>query len=548
MREKILKNIGWLFWFFLLLLVMFYPMLNFIVYGASGDKIITYNPSTNIITAIGGNESYPIDFEDLWSEDVTQNRTLLDYYINSLEPPAPSESWFLTSPFLYPADSKAMKIYFDIRNYSRGGGLIIYGNDLDGNAQDEEHLISGNISFLTDYWYSELTKLTFEIGHEYNITVIQPRWGVVWKTGDVQFQFNTRIVIGNDTATTWFKDNRKQISFKNSAINADYQTLIKVNGKAYFIMGILIDLSTRRTKDGVSITFDNSDNRVHTRLIEGDIMGSNHDTTFLYSCQLQTKSLNGYYRSYLRRLWSPRIWHSLLDSIEINDARTADIYDLTIWQNQYGISYAGFSYANEIIIYNSYYYHVYFYAWIPATFRNLKASIAGSGGINVLSITTDKYFIDSELDNWSLNWGGTSSAEIYRQYSFKINITDTEGAPIQNANVTLKDINDIEEFSVLTGSNGSFKEQIVNYGFYNQTGGNTPYLKTPHNLTITHSSYDTLSYKVTIDKWKTVVQVVLGAPRGSYGGGLGSGFILAFIISLALAVSGVFVVASKRRS
>ncbi len=69
---------------------------------------------------------------------------------------------------------------------------------------------------------------------------------------------------------------------------------------------------------------------------------------------------------------------------------------------------------------------------------------------------------------------------------------------------------------MLTGSNGSFTEQIVTYGFYNQTGGNTPYLKTPHNLTITHSSYDTLNYLVTINEWKTVVQVVLISAQEDY--------------------------------
>lgn len=144
--------------------------------------------------------------------------------------------------------------------------------------------------------------------------------------------------------------------------------------------------------------------------------------------------------------------------------------------------------------------------------------------LNILSTyfldtwTGNAYYIDVVSDKtWNIDWVGVSDTGIlWRQYTFKINVTDIHGVPIENANVTLIDINNDIEFTVLTGSNGSFTEQIVTYGFYNATGNDTPYLRTPHNLTITHSIYETLSYNVTIDEWKTVVQIVLISAQEDY--------------------------------
>ncbi len=126
------------------------------------------------------------------------------------------------------------------------------------------------------------------------------------------------------------------------------------------------------------------------------------------------------------------------------------------------------------------------------------------------------YLVNVDSDSWSMTWFSTGSGETYRQYEFDLNVTDTSGTPIQNANVTVKHYGQTEaqDFSVLTGANGSFSTQTLTMGFYNQTGGDTIYSYNPHNLTVTASGYRTYTANITLND-KTDWTITLETPAAA---------------------------------
>ena len=349
-----------------------------------------------------------------------------------------------------------------------------------------------------------------------------------------QFEFDFRIILGNGVTTTWFVDTEKQIKFRSTACGAN-QMLIRIQGEGHFKIGVLDDADDKTTSRGCSIVskvtsshyiFYSSYNTDYLEILSSHI--SAKDCTVYPSIQLSPSS---------------KLYNSILNDVALRDTKAGcDVYNVFISNAPYyGLQSTQGTY-DRLTIMECGVAGAQLYGTIPFQVSNVLAR-NNAFLLYIGYLTVNAYLIDWNADAWTLNfYAGTSTAEIYRQYTFKINITDTNGVPIQSANVTMIDAEGTQEFTVLTGANGSFAEQIISYGYYNQTGGNTPYLLTPHVLTVTHENYTTLNHTVTINEWKTVTQVVLY--NKAFSVGVGAGLILGVPIGVLLI--GLIVVKKKR--
>lgn len=447
---------------------------------------ITYSDSANLISWTGGSQGSEIDCQDLYNEDIANNRTLLDENISTPEPPSPSEAIFLDTPFLYPACSKAMKIYFDISNFSRGGSLTIQGYDLDGGTQQEMHNINSSISFLTDYWYSDMTKLTFASGHEYHLNITQPRWGVVWKQETMQFRFDAKLQCGDGITETWFADHGIHILFSSHVVSGNSERLIDVKNDAHLRFGVIIDITKRTTKHGICLIFDNQDDRIYTRVIYGSSLAEIQ----LYSSTFRVIRQGGITTSgQLNNLYDAYVWNCILDGVHIISCYDLDISRITVYDAFYGVAVSSIIYANDISLYKNQ-WNLYFYGTLEGTFKNVVGRTPLTANVRTINVKADMYIINGDLDAWTFSHTGTMTHDIYRQYEFNLTVTFPNGTAIQNANVTLSydGMGGGLIGSYLTDVNGRMNETLT-MAFYNKTGGNTPFDFNPFHLNITYGDY-----------------------------------------------------------
>lgn len=475
------------------------------VYGPTADKRITYDATTNIINAINGTFADQIDFEDLWSADKA-GELLLE----------PSKTYNSTEIFsldrqVRPTDKKAIHISIVVtaRSGPNEHSLFIIGNDLHGETISDSFLMYDLQSYNTTASFSSIVAngltLTVPPGNNITFHIIQRQWGVVWKTSSTQYTFDARILLGNGTSagTTYFKDTKKQITLNNSVVTANYQTFIDAHRPyVYITFGALEDATNKLGSQGISLISLES-TRYATYLVRVDSKSYFYGSSFTGG--------NGRQDRFTARAFS-HVFNCIFEEVDLYGSDCVlDVHDVTI-RGAYGGIYYTTGVFDTLRLYKN------DYAFILATtyaftVNNAYSRLPNINFIRTFVISTHKYLINVDSDEWTFNWGSGNTANIYRQYSFKINVTDTEGNPIQNANVTMTDLDGQQEFSVLSGSNGSFAEQIITYGFYNQTGGNVAYMKTPHNLTISQASYDTLSYLLTVDAQQIKGQVIMGPPR-----------------------------------
>jgi len=138
-------------------------------------------------------------------------------------------------------------------------------------------------------------------------------------------------------------------------------------------------------------------------------------------------------------------------------------------------------------IFENIFFHTEEYTCIYAN-RGLELKnsyLRGTGFLAYLySITENVNLIDCDSITWTFGWGGNSTGKVNRQNTFKLKSVDKEGSPIQGAAVEITDVYGQVVYSGNTWINGSIPTQTLTKCFYNQTGGDTPYLLEPYNLTI----------------------------------------------------------------
>ena len=354
-----------------------------------------------------------------------------------------------------------------------------------------------------------------------------------------QFEFVFRLVIGNGTVegTTWFVDTDKQVSFKDNSVTANSQKLIEVKAYAHFRLGFLDDTTKKLSSRGVSI-ISNVSSYTSIYIIDGHLSND---------IQLLSSHFKGGF--YTHVIWfgnGGKLYNSILDRVMIMSdwGENPDTYRVTQYRGSHGFYYPQ-GLINDLFMFKDTVGIFFYSSMASVTANNIKIRQMTTYEVEIQAITNDHYLLNPDFDQWRLNWYGISVGKIFRQYEFDLAIFFINGSSIENANVTISnDILDVS-YSWLTFGNGSIPQQIFTYGHYNQTGGNSIYDYNPYNITITYEGYETYTALIKIAE-KQSLEICLCPLKASYGLGLGSGFILALMIGLALIVS--IVAISRRRS
>ncbi len=157
------------------------------------------------------------------------------------------------------------------------------------------------------------------------------------------------------------------------------------------------------------------------------------------------------------------------------------------------------------------YRSVYGIYWNTAADNIILSNVLGESNTYAMRVLSDTagvhtmYLVDCAFDNWNFNWTiNTGTAQVYRQHTFNLTVTDKENMPLPEAAVTLTDKDGAEVFSAVTNENGAIPTQTVTRGFYQQTTGNTLQDQSPHTLTAKKNGYQTYTKKFTLTektKW-----------------------------------------------
>jgi hypothetical protein len=149
---------------------------------------------------------------------------------------------------------------------------------------------------------------------------------------------------------------------------------------------------------------------------------------------------------------------------------------------------------------------IYFFQGNGATIYNMK--FIDNNYMAFFSSSSGTYnFVNFESD--TCNFRNIAGCIVNKQNTLNLKIVEngTE-IPLENINITVTDKFNTSIFSHLTYPNGTIDEQILSYGYYNQTGGNNIYLYSPHTITLHHNDYQPRKISLNISEkinWKLEV-------------------------------------------
>jgi len=166
---------------------------------------------------------------------------------------------------------------------------------------------------------------------------------------------------------------------------------------------------------------------------------------------------------------------------------------------------------------------IYLYASKATVMKGTIIKGAWNRPIRALDITVDKYLINPSIEDWTISWGGTSTAKIYRQYELDLKVIDNTSADLSreivgavvNINSTSTDTLCFNNRTT-TNSTGQIDTQTITKGYYNETGDDTIYSCEPYRFIIIKPGYQTLNFTSNItDKtdWTLAMEEEISDPH-----------------------------------
>ncbi|MCD6261659.1 MAG: PKD domain-containing protein [Deltaproteobacteria bacterium] len=364
--------------------------------------------------------------------------------------------------------------YGTIEYWAGGNQINITGNSSDGDAWK-----------FYDFWYwANIDPGT------YPDIVVSPDSNATHE--GTQYYFTCKLQIGDGSTETWFKDTNKQVTFADGLISANRGAITSIKNNAVFQLGNLIDETDKITNGGCSI-FTNE-----ATYIPKLFSCSDGSTIYLYSTQIKA---NG--KGILNTYKGGRMWNCKLENAGIDPLSNIDIFNVIGEDFSYSVIYHGFAGSIERFTILKGVRPFYLASTYSLTARDVYARDFSYVAAIESGWSGNAYLIDADIDNWVFSWLGAETGKIYRQYTFNPIITYVNGSSVAHAHVILKDRYNNTIIDDYTDSDGRIlngtEPYVVTSAFYNQTGGNTPYLQSPHHLTITKAGYATYETNITID-------------------------------------------------
>ena len=400
---------------------------------------------------------------------------------------------------------------------------------------------SSNIMTMTEEGSSgSWTDDLFELFWNASVT---NNWNVSEKTDwgeDTQYTFGCRLQIGNGTEAgeCYVYDTDAQVCFNSSAVSANDEELITVTNSSHMRLGVLHDATDKTTSQGVKIITHDTYRNVRT------VEGEDGSEVLLYSCAFRNtyavrrKQL----RSDVSTTSNFQVYNCELDNTAL--LGNAEVYNIDITYVE-GFAIQQFTGTlDRGFVMQSQDWVIYVLEDNPFSVENIIIRNIKEELVYCHRISTDKFLIDVDSDEWSFNWVQSSTAAILRQYTFNLTVTYPNGTAINGtstgARVTIQHYGQTQttDYNATLGADGTIPQQTITMGFYNQTGGDTLYSYNPYNLRIWNlTGYQDINMNFTLSETTKWTQTLQPTTEGGIATGFIFGGILAFLIMTVLGLA-----------
>ena len=307
-----------------------------------------------------------------------------------------------------------------------------------------------------------------------------------------------KIIVGDGTNVLTWADSNKQILFPSGVATAHNDILIDIKNNVTLTWGLLKDLNTKTTQEGITITC--------TDTTYADLRIPNIQTgaiVYFYSCNFQAISNNRFV--ILGMQTTDRLWNCELSRVN-PQTFSGNVYNTNIFGSAFGIIYPSATAIIENINIGNIKLAtasagLYWSGDIYGTAKNVILRYSNYA-VRTNSLHGNCYLINCDFDNWNFYRTGTDYAGtgVFRQYEFDLT-TDA------NAVVTLKNNAGTTVFTE-TPATGVITTQTVSRGYYTQATGDTLQDYAPHTLTITKTGKQTYTDTLTLTE-KTKLDITL---------------------------------------
>jgi len=320
-------------------------------------------------------------------------------------------------------------------------------------------------------------------------------WGVVTRQCTNQFCFNAKLQIGDGTTATHFMDKDVQVSFVASITTAHNQTVFSIKNNAYLTLGHLI--SGSQTDNSCTFILKSAYANIGFPTAEAGSEIKLYSTTWNF---ISTVGNNSWNSCIMIHTTSATIINCIINRVQIRSTVSGSVYlrNITI-TNVYNI-FSGIGGDWECITVSGGKWGFYITNSAPNSIKDMNISNFSSSSMRTYQLTThDVNCINFNIDTWNPSWAGTSSKEVYRQYEFDLEMVDSTGIGVATTKTKIWDKDDSIVTNATTNASGVLATQTLNYGYYHQTGGIMPVMKTPHEMRIYKYGKKMLSSKSSIE-------------------------------------------------
>jgi hypothetical protein len=294
----------------------------------------------------------------------------------------------------------------------------------------------------------------------------------------------------------------KQITFNAGIVGGGWELLLYAAANAHLTLGTFLNDALKTSSSGCMI-------RSLEQKYAATVLVYIADDGALYSCSFEaTDPVNAYHFVTVRN--NKRIWNcSFLYAVHPWGC-IADFYNVQVMKSAVGVMDSSGTMDKLLLTENG--AALYAYGNTVVSCANVTAR-NNTSLMRPISTTVDAHLINIDTDTWAMDWNGTCTGKVIRQYTFGLRVTDKDNSPLSGAVVTLKDKDGNQVFSAATDANGNIPTQTVTRGVYDQAHLNVLQDSGPHVLTVTKAGYQTYVKKFVLGA-KTVWEMKLAKAAG----------------------------------
>jgi PKD repeat protein len=411
-----------------------------------------------------------------------------------------------------PLDDIALKLKVVVQSYSVAGNLTIDGTDWRGATQSEVITINADGTYQTTNYFRTVTLLSDDGVLTCEWQLWQDRWGIFgynlgYPSITTEYILQGYLTVGNYITFTPLATitSTYGLLLRSDSGSATYG-FIHVDSGGVLMLGKLENATAKTVSFGVQLH-----STAAGCTIENDGGTVNFYGTDISFCQGQViTSLTGS----ITRVWAAKVTGQTGNGFQ---GVGYDFFNVIVNKQACLINAGSYVFSGSIdkVEVTSGMAGGIVQGWGGAPCSVTASNIYARKTAYVVWLwgnqahTSNYTLINFDVDPWAFSYGGATgwTGKVWRKYTFDAHTQLENGTFLAGVLAVGEYANSYgQAFSATSNGNGNITSQTVDYGFYNRTGGNAAYRKTPLKVTYSKSGYQTLVkyYNIT-EKTKDIV-------------------------------------------